>query len=227
MKVWYLTVLTLVGTFCEVFALNSVIELPSRSVAESRQILESALNRLEADYSISEENTSGFSVKYTSAWYSPYSYDIFIGPFGDSSSLIRAESSFMWFQGSMSHAITDIVSQTAELETFKKSYDSKNIFMANALTLLSPGFGYWYMNSDSPFGKGMSFLTVTAMLGTDAFLLWTGAKTFYTHGFDPTGDGLVAMLILGGAFRLMVLPGVNMQLIAHNRMVSLGYKFRF
>lgn len=209
------------------WALSSAMEVPGKDFENTKQAVEFSLKKIDADFTSTQRQTAGFGIKYTSKWYSPYSYDLYIGSFDDSGSIVRVESSFMWFQGSMSHALNDVIAQTNEIDTFEKSYPKKNIFLANALTILSPGFGYLYMNTNSPFGKEMSFLRTFIMLSADVFLLWMGSKTFFTHGFDPFDRGLVSMLAVGSAYRVMVLPGINFQVIAQNRLISLGYKFRY
>ena len=125
-------------------------------------------------------------------------------------------------------AIGDAIMQENGHKPFANSYSTKSIILADFLTLVSPSAGILYTNLGSPFAKRSStYLKALIYLGVDGIAFWLGSKTFFTHGIDPFDRGKIATAIMMGGHRLFHIVPITMQIMAHNRLVSLGYTFSF
>ncbi len=202
-------------------ARGSVIDMPRKSPEEAAEQVKLSLKKIGAAYKENDE-TNGFSYRYDTLWYSPYSFSVYVGSFQEGKTVVRVDSS-----ANMEKAIADVIYQDAELGTFEKTYGGKSWLLGDTLTIISPFFGYLYGNIDSPFAARNYGFKSLLYLGIDAFLLWVGGKTFFTHGFDPFDRGLLWTGILMGSYRLVVLPGFHMGYVAQDRLVNLKYTFRF
>ena len=65
-----------------IYASGAAVELPNKTPDQAKQFVEKTLNKIEASYSEDEE-TEGFRYRLNTSWYSPYTFDIFIGTYGD------------------------------------------------------------------------------------------------------------------------------------------------
>lgn len=207
----------------ELNAIGAALDFPEHNVEQADTISRNALEKLDMSYE-KEDETSGFDIKYSAswAWYYPSGFDLMIGKYGRDNTIVRVDA-----PNRISYAIIDILAQDSRQVEYEHTYDGKSVLFGDFLSLLSPGFGYLYANTSTPFGPKDVFMNTFMQLALDGFLLWVGGKTFFTHGFDPLERGRVATAILMGGYRLVRFFPVHIQLIAHNRVVSLGYTFRF
>lgn len=189
--------------------------------AQGLKKVEANLKKLNSGYN-KDNDTEGFDYHLTNSFFSPFTFDIYIGPFNKNNTIVRIDA-----PDRMGYALADAFAQENGDKSFTKVYPKKWVIFGDLLTLISPGFGHMYSSMNSPFTAPDSFLTSLMYLGIDGILLWVGGKTFFTHGFDPFDRGIIATSIMMGSYRLYYLGKFHMRMVAQNRLVELGYKFRF
>jgi hypothetical protein len=216
----FITLLGLMTT--RISALNPVTgEIEGKSPEEVNKIVIGTLDKIQSKYKVSE-NTKGFTYKYTSPVMNLYPFEIFIGEYGKNSTLLRVES----IDGT-SQALLDTFTVAATGIKYPYSYEPKNLVLSHALTFVLPAAGNFYTNQGSLLDMKHSWLLSILYLGIDGALLWMGGTTFFTHDFDPFGDGLAATLALMGTYRLGHMFFNHFSIVAHNNLVGLGYTYQF
>lgn len=213
--------LILVITCGNIYSIGSSISLEGKDPEATNELVKKSLEKIGAGYTAIEE-TNGFAYHYEDTFFTPYNFNIYIGSFETGRTLIRVDSS-----NRMSYALNDIFLQENGQGPFPKKYGTKSWLLGDMLNLVSPAFGHLYANYDSPFARDTAWVKTFYHIGLDLIFLWVGGKTFFTHGFDPTGRGLVATGILMGGYRLATLGPIHMQMVAQNRLVEMKYSFRF
>lgn len=203
------------------FASGASVELSGKNSEEAKKIVEKSLEHLGSGYKY-QEDTEGFDYHLSNTYFNFYKYDIYITSYDQQNSIIRIDA-----PGKMSYALGNVFEQHEKPGTFPQKYPQKNLLVADITTMISPGLGYIYTNINSPFARENIWFPPIIHFGVDAILFWFGSRTFFTHNYDPTGEGLIATSILMGSYRLFFLTRHHIQIAAQNRMVKLGYTFRY
>ena len=209
-------------TSLRLYAVGAAIDVSNQTPEQAKDFVKKTLTKIQASH-YEDDDTEGFKYRLNTSWYSPYSFDVFIGTYGDDhKTLVRIDA-----PNRMGFALGDVLMQENGSKPFAKKYGTKSAILGDTLTLISPTIGYLYVNSYTPFAPKSLWLRPLIYTGIDLLFFWMGAKTFFTHGFDPFDRGKIATAVLLGAFRLWAIIPHHLQIVAHNRMVSLGYSFRF
>jgi len=184
---------------------------------------------------VSSTETKGFRYHFSSVFFDSFSFDIYIDGTNkkiDAKSKIT-NTSMIYIESSnrLSFALGDIIRQESGdkrlIKGLNKTYNTKSVILGDLLTLLSPSVGYLYANSSSPNARRSPYVVSLVYLGIDGLLFLLGSTTFFTDPFDPTGKGLIPTVALLATHRLVQFMPIHFQLSAHNKIVSMGYKFRF
>lgn len=202
-------------------AAGATIELADKKPEEAKEIVGKCLGNLKSGYK-EKEDTEGFHYHLANTFFNVYKYDIYITTYDQKNSIVRIDA-----PARMSYALGNVFEQYDKRGKFEKKYPQKSVLLGDITTVISPGLGYIYTNINSPFARdNIWFPPIIHFMG-DAILFWFGSRTFFTHNFDPTGEGAIATAILMGSYRLYFLTKHHIQLVAQNRMVKLGYTFRY
>jgi len=195
-------------------------EFPALSPDQANQLLLQSFQKINTGYKKLDE-TKGFDYYYRTSFFSPFPLKIFITR-EKNGSIIRIDS-----PNRMSFAFADILLQESGKGPFAYHYNKKIIPLTALSTLIHPSLGYLYTYLGSPLKEKKYFMKPVIYLAIDAVLIFVGGKTFFTHGFDPLKRGLIATTALLTTHRLFHLYVNTMSNIAHNRIVELGYTFRY
>jgi hypothetical protein len=202
------------------WSLGASIDMPGKTAEQATEIAQKALKRLDTTCAEKDE-TMGAHWRCKTPFYSIVSLDVFVSTIPDKA-IVRADS-----RGRQGYAFIDLVAQEAGQGPFENKYTEKSMLLTVGATLVSPAFGYWYINSGSMIKSKSIFLPFVGMLFGDLALFWVSSKTFFTNGFDPFGDGLAPMLVSMGAYRAVMLVPFSMQILAHNRFAGLQITYRY
>ncbi len=204
-----------------IFPMGASIELKDKNPEAAKAIVEGSLKKLGSSFKY-KEDTEGFDYYLTNTFFNVYTYDIYISSYDQKNTVVRVDA-----PNRMSFALADVIEQQEKITNYPHKYGEKSLLLGDATTLISPGLGYIYANSKSPFARENIWFIPIVHFGVDALLFWFGSGTFFTHKFDPFGEGAIATATLMGTYRLAFLTKYHMQMVAQNRMVRLGYTFRF
>ncbi len=202
------------------WSVGASIDLPGKTAEQATEVAKKALQRLNTTCTEKEE-TMGAHWRCKTPFYSIVSLDVFVSTIPDKA-IVRADS-----RGRQGYAFIDLVAQDAGQGPFDQKYGEKSMLLTVGATMVSPAFGYWYINSGSMIKSKSIFLPFLGMLFGDLALFWVSSKTFFTNGFDPFGDGLAPMLVSMGAYRAVMLVPFSMQILAHNRFAGLQITYRY
>lgn len=203
-----------------VFALGASIDLPGKSAEEATEIAKKALKRLDVTCN-DQDITLGAHWRCKTPFYTYIGLDVFVSTIPEKS-IIRADA-----RNRQSFAFVDLVANEMGQGPFERKYADKSLLFSTAATLVSPGLGYLYANTNSMIKNKSIFLPVLGFLAGDLALFWMSSKIYFTNGFDPFGAGLASMLISMGAYRFAMLLPVSVQVLAHNRFAGLQITFRY
>lgn len=202
------------------YALGASIDLPGKSAEEATEVAKKALKRL--DVTCNEQDiTLGAHWRCKTPFYTFIGLDVFVSTIPEKS-IIRADA-----RNRQSFAFVDLVAHEMGQGPFERKYGDKSLLLSTAATLVSPGLGYLYANTNSMIKNKSSFLPVLGFLFGDLALFWMSSKIYFTNGFDPFGAGLTSMLISMGAYRLAMMLPVTVQVLAHNRFAGLQITYRY
>lgn len=204
----------------QVYANAASGDFPDKTPAEINSIVMKTLEKLGSGY-IKQEITNGFTYRYTNTFLNLYPFDIYIGEF-NKGSMMRIESI-----DKTNHALLSVFMTEALNTKFPITHQQKSVILGDLLTLVLPAAGNIYTIVDSPFNIKLSWLFSILYLGIDVGLIYVGGTTFFTHTFDPFKKGLPATLALLGTHRLAHLIFNHISIVAHNRMIQVGYTFQF
>ena len=206
------------------WASSKSVDIANKKPAETKKVVIKTLNKLDIKYKELEE-TNGFSYRLQDGFFTPFNFDIFIGSYGNkNNSVITIDT-----RKRLSYALVDAIEQdNGATKGFDKVYGTKSILLANVLNLITPAAGILYTNLGSPLSRRSSaYFDAAIYFGVDLLLFWLGSKTFFKHNIDPLGHGKVATALLMGGHRLFHMYGLTVQIMQQNRLVNVGYKFRF
>lgn len=202
------------------YGLGASIDLPGKSADEATEVAKKALKRL--DVTCNEQDiTLGAHWRCKTPFYSFIGLDVFVSTIPEKS-IIRADA-----RNRQSFAFVDLVANEMGQGPFERKYSDKSLLLSTAATLVSPGLGYLYANTNSMIKNKSIFLPVMGFLFGDLALFWMSSKIYFTNGFDPFGAGLTSMLISMGAYRLAMLLPVSVQVMVHNRFAGLQITYRY
>jgi len=202
-------------------AIPAAIDIVGKNPQQAKELIENTFKKIGAGF-VEEEETEGFAYRYKDTFFTPYDYNLYIGTYATGKTLVRIDT-----DNRLSYALGDVILQENGHKPFKNKYTEKSVLLGDTLTFIMPTMGLIYTNYNSPLAYQSIIVRSMVYVVIDAFLLWVGSKTFFTHDIDVFGRGLVATSILLGSHRLYHLIPHHMQLVVHNRLVSLGYTFRF
>lgn len=202
------------------WALGASLDLPGKTADQSVEIAKRSLKRLNTDC-VEQDVTLGAHWRCKTPFYSIVSLDVFVSTIPEKS-IVRADS-----RNRQSYAFVDLVAQENGQGPFENKYSDKSLLLTLGTTLVSPAFGYWYINSGSMIKSKSIFLPFVGMLFGDLALFWVSSKSYFTNGFDPFGDSMASMLISMGAYRAVMLVPFSMQILAHNRFAGLQITYRY
>lgn len=210
----------LISLSWQVYGLGASIDLPGKSAEEATEVAKKALKRLDVTCN-DLDITLGAHWRCKTPFYSFIGLDVFVSTIPEKS-IIRADA-----RNRQSFAFVDLVANELGQGPYEKKYGEKSLLFSTAATLVSPGLGYLYANTNSMIRNKSIFLPVLGFLFGDLALFWMSSKIYFTNGFDPFGAGLASMLISMGAYRFVMLLPVSVQVLAHNRFAGLQITFRY
>ena len=215
-----ITVIAALLSSGNIWSLGASMDMPGKTAEQATEVAKRALKRLDADC-IEKDETMGATWRCKTPIYSIVSLDVFVSTIPDKA-IIRADS-----RGRQGYAFIDLVAQENGQGPFEQKYGTKSIPLTVGATLLSPAFGYWYINNNSMIKSKSILLPFAGMLFGDLALFWVSSKVYFTNGFDPFGAGLASMLISMGLYRLGALLPFSVQVLAHNRFAGLEITYRY
>jgi hypothetical protein len=201
-------------------ALGASFDLPGKKPEEAVDVAKRALKRLDTDCA-EQDVTLGAHWRCKTPFFSVLSLDVFVSTIPDKA-IVRADS-----RNRQSFAFIDLVAQESGSGPFEHKYGDKSLLLTFGATMVSPAFGYWYINSNSMVKNKSIFLPFLGFLFGDLALFWLSSKIYFTNGFDPFEVGLTSMLISMGAYRAIALFPFSLQVMAHNRFAGLQITYRY
>jgi len=221
-KVHSASLLILLFLATKVSAINPVSsEIEGKSPEEVNSVVVKTLDKIHSKYK-KEEDTKGFTYRYTSPFLNLYPFEIYIGEYGKKNTLLRIESI-----DNTNNALMDTFTTAITGVKYEYSYQPKSLVISHALTFVLPAAGNLYTNIGSLLDMKYSWLWSILYLSIDGALLWMGGTTFWTHDFDPFGQGLIATIALMGTYRIGHMIFNHISIVAHNNLVGLGYTYQF
>ena len=218
-----LLVMTLfIGAFkAPVYSINAASgEFSDKSPAEVNTIVLKTLEKIGSKYHVLE-NTNGFVYRYTNPFMNLFPFDLYIGEY-NKGSMVRIESI-----DNTNHALLDAIKIESYNTKYPYTHSEKSLVLGHILTFVLPAAGNLYTTLDSPFNIKLSWLFSILYLGVDGALLYMGGTSFFTHAFDPFKTGLPTTIALLGTHRLAHMVFNHISIVAHNKMIGLGYTFQF
>ncbi|MCB1174378.1 MAG: hypothetical protein KDK39_12475 [Leptospiraceae bacterium] len=205
-------------------------ESGKESKATMEQI-KSFLANFDSEMDVDDE-TEGFRLRLNSGFWSPFHYDLFVGPVSRTNpdGVVRLE-------GDTGDVRT--MARVFEIETILKAgstqpaderleavkLDEKSHLISQGLNLVAPWLGVLYSSYDSPrLSTGQTVFRFSAYLLFDGLMVWAGGTGFWQEPFNTKKyDGtIVAALMLPriiGAWQQANLVR------GHNQVARLGYTF--
>ncbi|AFM12940.1 hypothetical protein [Turneriella parva] len=203
-----------------IWGLGASFDMPGKTPEQAVEVAKRSLARLNVNC-IDQEVTLGAHWRCKTSFFSIIGLDVFVSTIPEKS-IIRADS-----RNRQSYAFIDLVANETGQPAYEKTYGEKSLLLSTGATLISPAFGYLYVNSNSMVKNKSVFLPFLGYLFGDLALFWVSSKIWFTNGFDPFEVGLTSMLIAMGTFRAIMLVPFSIQVMAHNRFAGLQITYRF
>ncbi len=199
-----------------------------RKVDETKADIERMLERLDAGGFEPLEETLGYRYAWTSRWYSPYNYTIYVGTISENkpTTIVMVEGNAADVL-TFSHIFTiEKIIQNEEPAdvTYEKIYPKSHIW-GQGLNLIHPSLGVLYASYKSPsLTRSQTFSRALTYFMLDTFLIWAAGRNWFREEFNISKNGgqVAAVMVLTrsmGAFQNQAL------LRGHNRNVQAGYTF--
>jgi hypothetical protein len=216
----YLLLALILPLAAPAWGVGASFDLPGKTPEEAVEVAKRSLKRLDVTC-VDQEITLGAHWRCKTSFFSLVGLDVFVATIPEKS-IIRADS-----RNRQSFAFVDLVANETGNPPFEHTYGDKSLLLTAGATLISPAFGYWYVNSNSMIKNKSIFLPFLGFLFGDLALFWVSSKIWFTNGFDPFDVGLTSMLISMGTFRAIMLVPFSVQILAHNRFAGLQITYRY
>ncbi len=216
----YLAVAVFLPLVAPVWGVGSSFDMPGKTPEEAVDVAKRSLKRLNVNC-VEQEITLGAHWRCKTTFFSLVGLDVFVSTIPEKA-IIRADS-----RNRQSFAFIDLVANETGHAPFERQYTEKSLLLTAGATLVSPAFGYWYVNSNSMIKNKSTFLPFLGFLFGDLALFWVSSKIWFTNGFDPFDVGMTSMLISMGTFRAIMLVPFSIQILAHNRFAGLQITYRY
>ena len=192
------------------------------------QAVQKCLHKIDKGNFSKQEETRGFSHRYTSNWFAPYDYDIYLGTTSNKQTLLRLE-------GSWSHVLTIARIFESEGVLPKESVtpnnaqlykpEAKSHWIAQSINLVSPSLSLFYQAYESPTQNLTRTLVYSFLYATaDALAIGIGGTLFFTRSYDAR-ENLTFILAWLGINRGIGAVHAFYNIRGHNHLIRFQYTF--
>ncbi len=211
----------------ELFFYKSTMDVESSAAEVTR-----TLDTIDPDGYNMPEETSGFYSIYSSGFFSPFDYKIFVGRISNTNptSIIRVEAS----EGD-GLVISRILESNGAIKDDSIPYPTdaarksseKSYFISQSLNLIAPWLAIPYNGYDSPsLSRGQIWYNSALYFLADIILAGAGGTNFFQERFDASEHG--DLILAGLAINRLVGSIQSIHSVrANNRTVKLEYTFYF
>ena len=203
-------------------------------LSELEKAIERVLKKADKGRYAAEEETLGFSQRYTNGWFSAFCYDIYVGKIfaARKQTLVRIEGDpgdvdtlarVLELEGVIKKGSTGPRSAAAELYQL----DDKSYIFSQGLNVLSPALSIIYQSYQSPrlrtsqaVGRALGYLFL------DILAYWIGGARFFTTRHKPAANRMYIMWWWGINRAFGAGQAFNI-VRGHNHLIQFGYSFPY